>query len=114
MPCQSSSPALGLDPQQPIAPLFSFSGQPFTKDRVHRKLNGIYPRDYTLHSFRKGAAQHAKDSGMRDDQIQALDRWTSQAFQVYFKTSAATLYAYQMQFQNGKPLPFGALPNLQT
>jgi hypothetical protein len=109
-----------LDPQQPNAPLFSFSGQPFTKDRVHRKLNdllqsnGIDPRDYTLHSFRKGAAQHAKDSGMRDDQIQALGRWTSQAFQVYFKTSAATLYAYQMQFQNGKPLPFGMLPNLQT
>ena len=111
---------LFLDPQQPSAPLFSFSGQPFTKDRVHRKLNdllqanGIDPRNYTLHSFRKGAAQHAKDSGMRDDQIQALGRWTSQAFQVYFKTSAATLYAYQMQFQNGKPLPFGVLPNLQT
>jgi hypothetical protein len=109
-----------LDPQQPNAPLFSFSGQPFTKDQVHRKLNnllqanGINPADYTLHSFRKGAAQHAKDSGMRDDQIQALGRWTSQAFQVYFKTSAATLYAYQMQFQNGKPLPFGVLPNLQS
>jgi hypothetical protein len=64
-----------LDPQQPNAPLFSFSGQPFTKDQVHRKLNnllqanGINPADYTLHSFRKGAAQHAKDSGMRDDQI---------------------------------------------
>jgi hypothetical protein len=107
-----------LDPQQPNAPLFSFSGQHFTKDKVHRKLNnllqanGINPADYTLHSFRKGAAQHAKDSSMRDDQIQALGRWTSQAFQVYFKTSAATLYAYQMQFQNGKPLPFGALPNL--
>jgi hypothetical protein len=28
-----------LDPQQPSAPLFSFSGQPFTKHRVHRKLN---------------------------------------------------------------------------
>ena len=109
-----------LDPQQSNAPLFSFSGQPFTKDRVHRKLNdflrsnGIDPKDYTLHSFRKGAAQHAKDSGMRDDQIQALGRWTSQAFQVYFKTSSATLYAYQIQFQNGKPLPFGALPIPQS
>jgi hypothetical protein len=108
-----------LDPQPSNAPLFSFSGQPFTKDRVHTKLsnllqsNGIDPKDYTLHSFRKGAAQHAKDSGMRDDQIQALGRWTSQAFQVYFKTSSATLYAYQIQFQNGKPLPFGALPTLQ-
>jgi hypothetical protein len=51
---------------------------------------------------------------MRDDQIQALGRWTSQAFQVYFKTSSATLYAYQIQFQKGKPLPFGTLPTLQT
>jgi hypothetical protein len=62
-----------LDPQPSNAPLFSFSGQPFIKDRVHRKLNdllrlnGVDQRDYTLHSFRKGAAQYAKDSGMRDD-----------------------------------------------
>jgi hypothetical protein len=68
------------DPQPPNAPLFSFSGMPFTKDRVYRKLNDflqpnrIDPRDYTLHSFRRGAAEHAKDSGMRDGQIQALGR----------------------------------------
>ena len=109
-----------LDPQQPNTPLFSFSGQPFTKDRVHRKLNNLLrsnridPRDYTLYSFRKGAAQHAKDSSIQDNQIQALGCWTSQAFQVYFKTSSATLYAYQIQFQKSKPLLFGVLPTLQT
>jgi hypothetical protein len=106
------------DPQPHNAPLFSFSGQPFTKDRVQQCLTnrlrakGFDPKHYTLHSFRKGAAQHAKDSGMRDDQIQALGRWTSQAFRVYFKTSAATLYAYQIQFQTGRPLPFGSLLHL--
>jgi len=70
---------------------------------------GIDPNGITLHSFRKGAAQHAKDSGLRDDQIQTLGRWSSQAFKLYFKTSAATLYAYNIQFQTGKPLPFGTL-----
>jgi hypothetical protein len=51
-----------LNPQQVDAPIFSFSGQPFTKDRAHRKLNDLLqsnrsdPRDYTLYSFRKGAA----------------------------------------------------------
>lgn len=54
--------------------------------RVYRKLNDLLrsnrfdPKDYTLHSFRKGAAQHAKDSGIQDDKVQALGRWTRQAF----------------------------------
>jgi hypothetical protein len=30
-----------LDPQQPNAPLFSFSSQPFTKDKVHCILNNL-------------------------------------------------------------------------
>ena len=105
-----------VDPQPNNAPLFSFSGQPFTKKRLQSTLTntlkskGLDPNGITLHSFRKGATQHAKDSGLRDDQIQTLGRWTSQSFRLYFKTSAATLYAYNIQFQTGKPLPFGTLP----
>ena len=114
-PVKAITHLLAVDPQPPNAPLFSFSGQRFTKNRVQTTLTnklkskGIDPNGITLHSFRKGAAQHAKDSGLRDDQIQTLGRWSSQAFKLYFKTSAATLYAYNIQFQTGKPLPFGTL-----
>ena len=53
-----------------------------------------------------GAAQHAKDSGIRDEQIQARGRWTSSSVNLYFTTSPALLYSYSFQFQTSKPLPF--------
>ncbi|KAH7114623.1 hypothetical protein EDB81DRAFT_848578 [Dactylonectria macrodidyma] len=59
--------------------------------------------------FRKGAAQHAHDSGILDDQIQMLGRWTSEAFRVYFTTNASVLYKLNHQFQTGSPAPLSLL-----
>jgi hypothetical protein len=64
-------------------PLFNFNGLPFTKDRLQKALKAslqyasVPTQGLTLHSFRKGAAQHAKDIGIRDEQIQAMGGWTS-------------------------------------
>jgi hypothetical protein len=100
------------DPQPSDAPLFSFDGAPFTKDRLNHHLRqrlvarGLSTEGILLHSFRKGAAQHAMDSGMREDQVQLLGRWTSEAFRKYFTTSRETYYATSFLFQTGCPLPF--------
>jgi hypothetical protein len=42
---------------------------------------------YSGHSFRKGAARHTHDSGIFDDQIQVLKKWTYGAITVYFATN---------------------------
>ncbi len=62
---------------------------------------------YSGHSFRRGAAQHAADSGMLYEDIQKLGRWTSPAFLLYFTSSAQTLYNLNRNFQTGRPV---ALP----
>jgi hypothetical protein len=41
---------------------------------------------YKGHSFCRGAAQQASNNGLPEADIQALGRWTSQAFKAYFKT----------------------------
>jgi hypothetical protein len=104
-----------LDPQQTNAPLFSFHGRPFSRNNFLAALStklrmlGLQTEGYLGHSFRKGAAQHAHDSGILDDQIQILGRWTSEAFRVYFTTNAAVLYKLNRQFQTGSPPPLSLL-----
>ena len=99
------------DPQPRIAPLFRLTGKSTAFDRnpvinmLQKRLqahNINMPKSYTGHSFRKGAAQHASDNGMLDQHIQKLGRWTSQAFQLYFETSASSLYTLSKRFQTGQ------------
>ncbi|KAF4769439.1 hypothetical protein HAV15_008849 [Penicillium sp. str.  len=104
-----------LDPKAPDAPLFSFHRRPFNRNNFLSTLStklkalGIHANGYSGHSFRKGAAQHAHDSGILDDQIQVLGRWTSDAFRVYFTTNTSVLYKLNHQFQTGSPAPLSLL-----
>lgn len=97
------------DHQPPRAPLFSLQNGPFTRKSVIDFLKarlvtaGIPIEGYSGHSFRKGAAQHASDNGMLDEQIKTLGRWSSSAFQLYFQTSTPTLFALNKRFQTGRP-----------
>ncbi|KAJ5215291.1 uncharacterized protein N7498_001698 [Penicillium cinerascens] len=80
------------------------------RSKTDRRHEGVIPtHGYLGHSFRKGAAQHAHDSGILDDQIQMLGRWTSEAFRVYFTTNASVLYKLNHQFQTGSPAPLSLL-----
>lgn len=97
-----------LDPQPSNAPLYRLdNGAAFARKPViqilRQKLeaSGIPYQTYSGHSFRKGAAQHASDNGMLDEHIQKLGRWSSQAFQLYFKTSSTSLYSLNLRFQTG-------------
>ncbi|KAJ5117536.1 hypothetical protein N7448_011168 [Penicillium atrosanguineum] len=99
------------DSQPMTAPLFALSTGPFSSSVFQRavisKLHhaGKDTTGLKGHSFRKGAAQHAYDAGLRDDHIQALGRWSSEAFCLYFTTPTTTLYAWNRQFQTGHPTP---------
>ena len=97
------------DPQPSTSPLFRL-GTAFTRASVIASLKkrliaaGINDSAYSGHSFRKGAAQHAADHGMLDESIQRLGRWSSNAFQLYFQTSQASLFNLNLSFQKGIPL----------
>ena len=64
-----------LDPQPANAPLFRLSSGAFSRFSVvtalkkRLSLAGLEQADYSGHSFRKGAAQHAADHGMLDEMI---------------------------------------------
>lgn len=97
-------------PQEPHAPLFACNNTAFSrryiidKLRVRLTTSGISSSNYTGHSFRRRAAQHASDNGMLDEDIQKLGRWSSDSFRLYFTTSAQTLYNLDMNFQTGRPV----------
>lgn len=81
------------DPRPADAPLFRFSSSAFSRQNVVAILKkriasiGLSDTSFSGHSFRKGAAQHAADHGMLDENIQRLGRWTSNAFKLYFTTT---------------------------
>ncbi|KAJ3453583.1 hypothetical protein MRS44_017830 [Fusarium solani] len=110
-PVDALQKLLLLDPKEHDAPLFSFHRRPFSRSNSLSTLStklrtlGLQTDGYSGHSFRKGAAQHAHDSGILNDQIQMLGRWTSEAFRVYFTTNASVLYQLNHQFQTGSPAP---------
>lgn len=99
-----------IDPQPSNAPLFRLNSGSFSRQGVVAALKkklvqaGIKETEFFGHSFRKGAAQYAADQGMLDENVQRLGRWTSNAFQFYFKTSPATLFNLNPSFQKGIPL----------
>lgn len=96
------------DPQPDGAPLFRLHTGPFHRTQViaalQRRLQAIghSTQGFSGHSFRKGAAQHAYDNHLHDDQIQLLGRWTSEAFRRYYKTDPRRLFETHQQFLSGK------------
>jgi hypothetical protein len=97
-----------LDPRPENAPLFSLTNGNFTyntfvptiQERIRRA--GIpNPTLYKGHSFRRGAAQQASNNGLPEADIQALGRWTSQAFKAYFKTIDSQRYNLSVRFLTG-------------
>ena len=67
--------------------------KPFIVRRVREALSllGYDQSSYAGHSFRIGAATTVSVAGMEDSTIQALGRWSSQAFLSYIKLSQQQL-----------------------
>lgn len=109
------------DPQPGTTPLFrSAASTSFTKGHVishlHRRMAQLSfsVHKITGHSFRYGAAQHAKDCGLTDEQIQRLGRWTSDAFKVYVGTSFSEVFELNYKFQSGQCLGLGYVKNVDS
>jgi hypothetical protein len=101
-----------VDKQLSSAPLFRSETGAFDYDyfvntlRKHlRKIDDPRADRYSGHSFRRGAAQHAADNGVLDDDIQRLGRWSSDAFKRYFNTSFAHRFSLNKRFLTGKAPP---------
>jgi hypothetical protein len=81
-------------PLPDTAPLFGWGSKPLKRtwmiNNMRSKLRneGIsVSAKYSGHSFRRGAAQKAYDNGLTEADIQALGRWTSDAFKRYYSQS---------------------------
>ena len=78
-------------------PLFIFrDGRPLSRTILTSWLRRILSAagiegNFSSHSFRIGAATVAARNGIPDHQIQALGRWTSNAYLVYIRTPAESL-----------------------
>jgi len=95
------------DPQTLDAPLFQLQSGAFDRNNV---LALLAARHYRLgkessgilgHSFRKGAAQHAYEMRLSEQQIQTLGRWSSDSVKRYYKKSPTFLLNLQRQFITG-------------
>ena len=53
--------------------------------------------NFSSHSFRIGAATVAAQNGIPDHLIQALGRWTSNAYQLYIRTPSEALASLSLQ-----------------
>jgi len=91
------------DPQPPNNPLFNLgTGKAFTKKASEQLCpsfleTGYNPRNWTGHSFRRGAAQHISDFGMLHHEIRLLGRWSSDAFKLYFTATPRQRLLIQRQ-----------------
>lgn len=78
-------------------PLFLLqNGQPLSRELLSSWLKRILtasgvPGNFSSHSFRIGAATVAARNGVPDHLIQALGRWTSNAYVTYIRTPAEAL-----------------------
>ncbi|XP_056094663.1 proline-rich protein 36-like [Rhinichthys klamathensis goyatoka] len=77
-----------------LDPLFiDDSNKPVTRFWFQKHLksvlqqSGIQAKHFSSHSFRIGAATSAAQKGLSQQQIQALGRWSSDAFQSYIRTN---------------------------
>ena len=76
------------------APLFTYSSSQWhSKHSLGRLLDhcmclaGLSGKDYSWHSFRRGAAVFAFELGLADSAVQLLGDWSSQAFKQYLEFS---------------------------
>ena len=89
------------------SPLFSFNNRDFhTRNSLVRLLDncifeaGLSFRDFSWHSFRRGAASFAFELGLPDSSVQLLGDWSSSAFQNYLEFSVSRKLSLSKRISN--------------
>ncbi|KAI0055192.1 hypothetical protein BV25DRAFT_1773520, partial [Artomyces pyxidatus] len=57
------------------------------------RMRRFLPTSFAGHSLRAGGATHFASEGWPDDRIQALGRWSSEAFRIYIRKNPVFLQA---------------------
>ena len=57
------------------------------------KLHQFLPKNFSGHSFRAGGATHLAAVGIADERIQAMGRWSSEAWRTYVRKNPVILFA---------------------
>ena len=84
-------------------PLFLLAnGQPLSRTILTDQLGQIFSTaviegNFSSHSFRIGGAMVAAHNSVPNHLIQALERWTSNAYQLYIRTPAEALAGISSQ-----------------
>ena len=101
-------------PKPASSPLFQFQDKAFTREylvqALRSGLRAVGVRgNYSGHSFRRGAATTAKNSGLLEEDIQTLGRWKADSYQLYIQTHLDQLIATSLRFQR-PPATFRTAP----
>jgi len=99
----------GMTKPDPVAPLFSsVNGTPLTGAKFNKVLTALLQKDIdferynlTSRSFRRGLATLLAHKGLAEDELKAIGRWSSRAFEHYTKlprTKRAALAANITKF----------------
>lgn len=80
-----------------------------TRNWFIARLRARFPKSISGHSLRAGGATSLAAAGVPFDQIQAMGRWSSEAFRIYVRKNPALLHALVF---NGRSIhdssgPFG-------
>lgn len=67
------------------------SGRPPSRSWFTRKLRTILPTDFSGHSFRAGGATRLAEVGVPEEKIQAMGRWSSEAWRIYIRKNPIIL-----------------------
>jgi len=67
--------------------------RPPTRTWFLQRLHSLFPMDVAGHSLRSGGATYFAAAGWPDDRIQALGRWSSDAFKIYARKNPVFLKA---------------------
>ena len=95
-------------PLPPTFPLFQAYNNAFTRTfLVNAVQSGIrslgITGQFNGHSFRRGAATTARQRGLREDEIQLLGRWKSNAYKAYIQTHESHILNTSLRFQRSFP-----------
>ena len=114
---------LEKDPTQPgragSQPLFRLTTGRFSFDAVSKILRarlataGRVEKDFSGHSFRKGAATDAINNGLQEWEVQLLGRWKGDSVKLYYKMDPNRIYALSFQHQRGYAPAFTSEPPKQ-
>ena len=97
-------------------PLFAINGK-FSEHIVIKYLSkalsdsGYTAKDFSGHSFRRGAATWADSIGMTSAQIQTLGRWNSDCFRLYIDAGPAKTVALGTSMLNTSTTKSNLPPN---